>query len=58
MTKSKTLREQFEDALWNDGAAPVICEEPNNKRVYDLEVRTARFGEAIIDLQRRFRKTP
>ena len=35
--------------FWNDDAAPVIREEPSDSRVYDLEERTARFGEAVID---------
>ena len=39
----------MEDSFWNDGARVVGREEPNQKRVYDLEERTARFGEAVID---------
>jgi four helix bundle protein len=38
-----------EAMFWNDGARFAVCEEPDTKRVYDLEERTARFGEAIID---------
>jgi four helix bundle protein len=53
MTKSKTPREQFDEAFWNDDAAPVIREEPSDRRVYDLEERTAQFGEAVIDFARR-----
>ena len=49
MTKSENPRNYLEEALWNDGATSVIREEPGEKRVYDLEERTARFGEAIID---------
>jgi four helix bundle protein len=49
MTKSENPRNYFEEAFWDDGAASVIREEPGEKRVYDLEERTARFGEAIID---------
>jgi len=49
MTKSKTSHEQFDDGFWNDDAAPVIREEQSESRVYDLEERTARFGEAVID---------
>ena len=49
MTKSKTPREQFDEGFWNDDAGPVIREEPSDSRVYDLEERTARFGEAVID---------
>ena len=49
MTKSKTPREQFDEGFWNDDTAPVIREEPSDSCVYDLEERTARFGEAVID---------
>jgi four helix bundle protein len=49
MTKPKTPREESDEAFWNDAAAPVIREEPSDRRVYDLEQRTARFGEAVID---------
>ena len=28
---------------------PIVREEPDAKRVFDLEERTARFGEAVID---------
>jgi four helix bundle protein len=38
-----------ETRFWNDGGVLVVCEQPDEKRVYDLEERTARFGEAIID---------
>src|SRR5205807_4715005 len=48
MTKSEKPRNYFDEEFWNDGA-PVIREEPGEKRVYDLEERTARFGEAVID---------
>jgi four helix bundle protein len=49
MTKSERMREDFENAFWNHDTLPVIREEPVAKRAYDLEERTARFGEAIID---------
>ena len=39
----------YEGLFWNDGDTLTVCEEPDEKRVYDLEERTARFGEAIID---------
>ena len=29
--------------------ALTVCEEPETTRVYDLEERTARFGETVID---------
>ncbi len=49
MMKSEMPPDEFDEAFWNDGTAPMIREEPNNKRVYDLEERTAHFGEAVID---------
>src|SRR6187401_2753818 len=49
MTKSETPHEKFDEAFWNDATGPRICEEPETTRVYDLEERTARFGEAVID---------
>ena len=50
MTKSEVLTaSSFEDLFWNDAGSPVVREEPETKRVYDLEERTARFGEAVID---------
>ena len=52
MTKSKTPREEFDEAFWNDATALKIREEPGTNRVYDLEERTARFGEAVIDFTR------
>jgi len=52
MTKSETPRNEFDEAFWNDATAPMIREEPSDKHVYDLEERTARFGEAVIDFAR------
>jgi four helix bundle protein len=49
MTKSMARDGYAEDAFWNDGETLSIREEPVAKRVYDLEERTARFGEAVID---------
>ena len=53
MTKSESKNEDFEKAFWDDRNAPMIREEPSDKCVYDLEERTARFGEAVIDFTRR-----
>jgi four helix bundle protein len=47
MTKSENQNAPVEDWVWDDGAG-VVREEANTNRVYDLEERTARFGEAII----------
>jgi four helix bundle protein len=51
MTKDESARD-YESLFWNEGRMPVVCEEPDEKRVYDLEERTARFGEAVIDFAR------
>jgi len=34
------------------------AQNPNNKRKYDLEERTARYGETIIELVKTFPKDP
>src|ERR1700720_6167 len=44
--------DEIEDAFWNDdGESCVVREDalPAQQPVYDLEERTARFGEAVID---------
>jgi four helix bundle protein len=51
MTKPENAPDA-ETRFWTDGESSVIREEPNAKRVYDLEERTARFGEAVIDFAR------
>jgi four helix bundle protein len=48
MTKSKNQNARAGDSFWDEGVA-VVREEPETKRPYDLEQRTARFGEAVID---------
>jgi len=48
MTKSEGPKAQPDDSFWDDGTG-LVREEPEIKRVYDFEERTARFGEAIID---------
>ena len=48
MTKSQA-RNAREDHGPFGGNGAVVREEPDAKRVYDLEERTARFGEAVID---------
>ena len=57
MTKSESRNARVEDWVWNDGAG-VVREEPDTKRVYDLEERTARFGEAIIDFAKTISQKP
>jgi hypothetical protein len=48
MTKSKARDVPADDSFW-DEVQGIVREEAETKRVYDLEERTARFGEAIID---------
>src|SRR5437667_12066352 len=57
MTKSEDRNSRAEDSFWDDGAG-LVREEPDAKRVYDLEERTARFGEAIIDFAKTVRQNP
>ena len=52
MTKSERTRHDLDDAFWNDPAELIVREEPSAARVCDLEERTARFGEAVIDFAR------
>lgn len=56
MTKPENA-ERAEERFWNDGGAPVVREEPP-ERVYDLEERTARFGEAVIDFAKSIPQNP
>jgi four helix bundle protein len=51
MTKPEGVS-NAETRFWLDGEMAVIREEPDQKPVYDLEERTARFGEAVIDFTR------
>src|SRR6266702_2543432 len=52
MTKPEQENNDCREAFWDDGNTLMVREEPSDKRVYDLEERTARFGEAIIDFAR------
>ena len=47
-----------EDAFWLDDEAILVQEEPDTKPVYDLEERTARFGEAVIDFAKSIPQSP
>jgi four helix bundle protein len=49
MTKSEKTRDDPEESFRNDDHASVTREEVTEKRMYDLEERTAKFGEAVID---------
>jgi len=47
-----------DDSFWNKDTELVIREEPERKRVYDLEKRTAQFGEAIVDFAKTIPQNP
>src|SRR5256712_10966322 len=50
MTKSEARNDpEDDDVFWADGETLLVREGPDVKGVYDLEERTARFGEAVID---------
>jgi four helix bundle protein len=57
MTKSERAP-GYEDAFWLDGEISLVREESDSKPVYDLEERTARFGEAVIDFARKIPRDP
>jgi four helix bundle protein len=59
MTKSEAQkRGRADDSFRNEDAEWVIREEPEKSRVYDLEERTARFGEAVIDFAKTIPQNP
>jgi len=49
MTKSENRNTSTGESFWYNDAKSMVREGPNKPRVYDLEERTARFGEAVID---------
>jgi four helix bundle protein len=49
MTKAENRNTSADKSFWSNEAEFMVREEPAEKRVYDLEERTARFGEAVID---------
>jgi four helix bundle protein len=57
MTKFESA-EDAEARFWSDGEVPLVREEPNERRVYDLEKRTALFGEAVIDFAKTIPQSP
>src|SRR2546423_8175996 len=48
MTKAENAGDA-EERFWMDGETVVIREGPDEKRICDLEERTARCGESVID---------
>ena len=58
MTNYRTAQNDSEDSFWTSDVAPLISEASEEKCVYDLEERTARFGEAVIDLAKAIPQNP
>jgi four helix bundle protein len=58
MTKPEVRNARLENAFWCDGAESIVREEPATNRVHDLEERTARFGEAVIDFAKTIPQNP
>jgi four helix bundle protein len=57
MTNSKRTREH-DDAFWLDREMSLVREESDTKPIYDLEERTARIGEAVIDFAKKIPRDP
>src|SRR5439155_25900128 len=57
MTKSERSRKD-EASLGADEETSIVREATESAPVYDLEERTARFGEAIIDVVRKIPRGP
>src|ERR1043165_5229001 len=49
---------RFEEAFWLEDAAAMVREESASERIYDLEERTARFGEMGIDFAKTIPQNP
>jgi len=59
MTKSEAgAAERDEDSFWYDEGILIVRKEPVQTRLYDLEERTARFGEAVIDIAKNIPHNP
>ena len=50
--------DRFDVAVWGNDAGLVVREQNDATRVYDLEERTARFGEMVIDFARTITQNP
>ena len=59
MTKSGSQKASgADDSFRNEDAESVVREEPEKNRVYDLEERTAPFGETIIEFAKTIPQNP
>jgi four helix bundle protein len=57
MTKHEK-RTESDNSFWDNEHTPFVREEPDARPLYDLEERTARFGEAVIDLAKKMPRGP
>jgi hypothetical protein len=57
MTKLEGTREA-EDSFWVNDETLRVREEAESTPAYDLEERTARFGEAVIDFAKKIPRGP
>jgi len=48
-TKPEYRQMRLEDSFCSEQAESVVREERETERIYDLEERTAKFGETVID---------
>ena len=61
MDKKQVTRDEVEQAFWNGGSDGLVVREDVGStlpRTYDLEERTACFGEAVIDFANEVPQTP
>ena len=58
MTKSENRDSTADESFCYNNAKSMVREEPAKPRVFDLEERTARFGEAIIDFAKTIPQNP
>ena len=56
--KSENTHDNFDKAFWKSDAELVVRDEPNDNRIYDLEERTARFGEIVIGFAKTIPQNP
>ena len=53
MTNDEGMTSSSEDAFWDYSETGFVREEPPESKRYDLEERTARFGECVIAFARK-----
>jgi four helix bundle protein len=58
MPNDETTHELAEELFWGGDSSLVIRDEPIQQPAYDLEERTAKFGEAIILFAKKIPQNP